>query len=791
MEGFSGFRAPCTVSFEDADLVVFVGPTGSGKSSIVDAIAFALYGSVPRYDDRRAVEPAIHQLCQEAKVRLDFEVAGRQYTAVRVVRRTKAGATTREARLVRRNPDGTEAILAGTERELSNAVVELLGLDFDQFTKTCVLPQGDFADFLHADKRDRQRLLRQLLYVDVYEEMGRLARSRCEHASTKVLLLQEQLDADPPISDDALADLQGREATLAELAERLPELMDALREATTEVTALGEHRATLASLGKRLGIVKVPAEVGELDAKVALAQAELDQANKTLTRARAERDAAKVARDAGPDGAALAQALQTAEQLHDRQAELATAQPRAVAARAAADAASTDAESAVAELANAEATLRAATDAAGLEGLIAGLMAGEPCPVCRQVVSAIPEHDVGAELAAAKVACDLARARAREATSHHRTLEVTASRQAEAVRVLIQTCTDLRTSVPEGADLDELRRQAALALQLADAYEAALHVVTQEEVVEEHAKATRRKLERDETRVRKGLAATRDALAERRPPAIVGESLAGDWEALAAWAAAERVGVMAGHAEVEERLRGVEVRRTEVVGEIETACRAVGVDPATADDAAVAVATARAQVAAQRSRALDRRAKVVEIEAEIVALEERAALHRLLGNLLKADGFERWLLQVALDRLVSRATDRLRELSGGQFSLISHNGDFLIRDHRNADEIRNVRTLSGGETFLTSLALALALAEDIAELAMEGAPRIESMFLDEGFGTLDPDTLDVVAAAIEELSASGRLIGIVTHIRDLADRMPVRFEVQKDATTSRVERVEV
>ena len=73
---------------------------------------------------------------------------------------------------------------------------------------------------------------------------------------------------------------------------------------------------------------------------------------------------------------------------------------------------------------------------------------------------------------------------------------------------------------------------------------------------------------------------------------------------------------------------------------------------------------------------------------------------------------------------------------------------------------------------------------------MDGGPRLESMFLDEGFGTLDPETLDVVATAMEELSASGRLIGIVTHIRELADRMPVRFEVRRDATSAHVSVVE-
>ena len=83
------------------------------------------------------------------------------------------------------------------------------------------------------------------------------------------------------------------------------------------------------------------------------------------------------------------------------------------------------------------------------------------------------------------------------------------------------------------------------------------------------------------------------------------------------------------------------------------------------------------------------------------------------------------------------------------------------------------------------------LSAATAELAPDGAPEIESIFLDEGFGTLDPQTLDTVASAIEELGASGRMVGIVTHIRELADRMPVRLEVTKTGGSSRVERVEV
>ena len=185
-----------------------------------------------------------------------------------------------------------------------------------------------------------------------------------------------------------------------------------------------------------------------------------------------------------------------------------------------------------------------------------------------------------------------------------------------------------------------------------------------------------------------------------------------------------------------------------------------------------------------------RRDELEELRQRIDVQRDRATVATHLGRLLRSDGFERWLMEAALDQLVDRATGRLFELSDGQYSLTVHKNDFAVRDHTNADEVRSARTLSGGETFLASLSLALAVADATAELAAEGAPRMESIFLDEGFGTLDPHTLDTVATAVEELGTTGRFVGIVTHIRELADRMPVRLEVTKTGGSATVERIE-
>ena len=160
-----------------------------------------------------------------------------------------------------------------------------------------------------------------------------------------------------------------------------------------------------------------------------------------------------------------------------------------------------------------------------------------------------------------------------------------------------------------------------------------------------------------------------------------------------------------------------------------------------------------------------------------------------MGHLLSARGFESWVLAEALGELVTGASITLRELSQGAYSLtLNEANEFMIIDHREADAIRPARTLSGGETFQASLALALALADHLGQFASGGASKLESIFLDEGFGTLDEDSLEVVAATLETLANGDRVVGLVTHVKELAARVPVRYEVRKTGRTAVVER---
>src|SRR5215468_295674 len=203
MRGFAVFREATTVDLTDADFFALVGPTGAGKSTIFDAMCFALYGQVPRWRGN-TVANALAPSSVEAAVRLVFESAGRRYAATRVVRRDGKGrVATKQAGLQLLPPafnlsvlDGEEPVdelgetLAGTPGELDAAIVDVVGLPYDQFIKCVLLPQGEFAAFLHAKPAERQEILVKLLGLQVYEQIRERASDR-EKAAVSQLAATE------------------------------------------------------------------------------------------------------------------------------------------------------------------------------------------------------------------------------------------------------------------------------------------------------------------------------------------------------------------------------------------------------------------------------------------------------------------------------------------------------------------------------------------------------------------------------------------------------------------------
>ncbi|CCW30830.1 AAA family ATPase [Xenorhabdus nematophila] len=150
-------------------------------------------------------------------------------------------------------------------------------------------------------------------------------------------------------------------------------------------------------------------------------------------------------------------------------------------------------------------------------------------------------------------------------------------------------------------------------------------------------------------------------------------------------------------------------------------------------------------------------------------------LNNLIGS---ADGakFRRFAQGLTLDHLVHLANIRLEKLHKRYYLQRKDDGSLELQvvDTWQADAIRDTKTLSGGESFLVSLALALALSDLVSNKT-----QIESLFLDEGFGTLDAETLDIALDALDHLNASGKTIGIISHVEALKERIPVQIKVEK------------
>lgn len=181
-----------------------------------------------------------------------------------------------------------------------------------------------------------------------------------------------------------------------------------------------------------------------------------------------------------------------------------------------------------------------------------------------------------------------------------------------------------------------------------------------------------------------------------------------------------------------------------------------------------------------------------ELDAELASLDER---HTVIGQIAGvANGrnpynmtFQRYVLGVFLDEVLYAATQRLRIMSRGRFLLRrvreaaggrSAGGLDLEVEDTYTSTARPVSTLSGGESFLASLALALGLADVVQNYA--GGIRLETIFVDEGFGTLDSEALDLAIRALQDLQHGGRLVGIISHVTELKELIDTRLEITRE-----------
>ncbi|HEX4499097.1 MAG TPA: SbcC/MukB-like Walker B domain-containing protein, partial [Thermoanaerobaculia bacterium] len=527
--------------------------------------------------------------------------------------------------------------------------------------------------------------------------------------------------------------------------------------------------------------------------------------------------------------------------------------------------------------------------------LRAGLIPGQPCPVCEQLVNTPPAADLNPELAAARAALQEARevrkgadelARRHETAITGERAKLQAARQSlgelESRQAGLQAgvasgeagiLRSLGNRAPEGGALIEAwieKRILSLAKSRKADADAKVQLAKAERTLEKakadeaHARdrlgereASRRQLEQEghaSLQRLTTLQAEIQAVTESDDPAAeatdleeqihqletgretAAEEAASAQNRLTAADEAQRHTAEAAGSTLRDALQRTESRNAEIARagfDDETAVREALLDEATAsrlqeqirrhaqdshavderisalgadlgservsDDQLAAVETLAAESALAAEAALgrekmleeqvarmkDRLERSKEIRKELAVEVASLRVHELLAGDLRSDRFQAYVLQEVFTELVQGASIRLLRLTAERYSLRFDEDEIRVVDHDNADETRISDTLSGGETFLTSLALALELSDQVQRAV--GAVNLDSLFIDEGFGTLDPDTLALVAETLHGLRVGGRMVGIITHIPELRDEFAQQLIVTKRQGFSTVE----
>ena len=825
VEGFRSYRGRASFDWRDRRLVGIVGPIGSGKSSILDAISFALYGKTPQVES--ATKSLIHQLADQSHVELRFHVNGQVWRAVRSLRRR--GASGHQLELLASDaPDADIVETVTLERDMNARIEQLLGMDFKTFCRSVLLAQNRFAEFLKATPAHRDAVLKGVFGFERLDDALRVAKSRLDRVEMELASFEKERDRVSDARarlDQARAGAQTTQARLAALdaagpeIERLEKERDAAAGETEAATArIKTLEEIVAALPPASVVETAIAAARDAGARVADAKAAREQAEQL--RKELDAELADVASRHGDRE--QFRSFEHMVQAHERQidearsarteverseAELAAgrslAQERETAAGASATALAAADEALTVALHVVEAARASVMDAKHIEmahELRGTLEAGAPCPVCRQDVHTLPKAGTAPKVAAAEKA--LAKAGRAEADARA-SKDRCAADDASARTAATEASGDIGKA-------ETVLDRAITALAAADAALAATKGQLVEWLGEEgdvrslfdareaELTAAERAVDEARTQVEHARSAHEDAVRQAEDAgtriATVANRLSGGWgrldedrdvtadpDTIEAAFADVREAIVARHERSnEERLEAVvraeeaAAARAELLGSL---------DLAPTDDfrralteAGVAHGTATALV----SELEERIAAASDLERRVLETQGRRGIAKRLADDLLPSRFLGFLLEEERAELAELGSEHFEQLTDNAYRF-TDDDRFEILDMNAAGTKRKADSLSGGETFLASLALALALAEMVAR----GGGRLDSFFLDEGFGSLDPDHLDRAMEGIGRLVSADdrRLVVLVSHVSEMREAIEDLIVLDKHEVT--------
>ncbi len=913
LSGFTCFKEPQSIAFEDLELFAIQGQTGAGKSSILDAITYALYGQTARLGSK-GLEALISQGASGMYVTLEFEVSpGERYRASRIWSKK---SSERQIRFERFEDEKWVTATEGVKvKDLNAAIERAVGLDYDGFTRAILLPQGEFDRFLRGDASERRDLLKGLLSLHQFEQMreraNNLARDLKASVEQKNFLLDgEYMNATPDALNsvrDALEAITAKLAGLTVSLEKTRSDLDVARETAKLSEQLLQVRGTLAKLERESENVARSSERAVLARRVAGVMPRLEaseRADKAERAARGDLEKWTLARDQAleREGVVVKQfeaaqlAARELPKLEQQLDEARAAQPKMDRLRALKGAISlehddpiTFSEDTAAEYdriaARIEVFARSRTDLRELEKTVQdaqkrtsdqtvelearqaeqtvcveqgkqakasmdalereleasrrenlraeitrGLKVGDDCPVCGAPLKVVPDFGVSRtpELEEAlKVAREervklletysslSARIKAAQDGLERAKLEYEKLEAARSARKL--EVHELRESFeavlgefddPQVAlNARRTRLLAGLAQEIRDVTggrdpNAIIKAVTSE----------RKRLQQGELEARELSDTARAVSLEARSAFEAAKSVfetrrdeAGE-RALELEAALGEVGLSSADEVREAALPEAEITKLEALErdhrEAMNAARATEsklletlggrVHDANQlrelEDGLKNLETTQREsnrVHGQLEgnlKELERRIELAKVlRREVAALGKKYDVYAQLALDLRGSEFQEFMLAQVQSELLARASTIMREVTRERYQLALLDGEYHVLDNWNGMEARSVKTLSGGESFIASLSLALALSDYLA-----GHRALGALFLDEGFGTLDAEALDAVASVLETIQTQGRMVGVITHVPSLAERLPNRLIVEKGTGSSRM-----
>lgn len=835
--GINSFSEPAVIDFGhllEFGIFGIFGDTGSGKSTILDCIGFALYGNISR-SRTGSIADVINDKKDRAYVNFTFEIVfeGRRRTfrVERELRRKNAAQSVKVYELC-----GNVFSAAAEGVRESNALLErIVGLEQKDFEKCIALPQGEFAQFVKAARSDRLKLVSRLFDLDAYGDgLVRRAGARLQAAREALGLVNARLEQYAALSDESNAALADQVARLKEeSAARQRELNDLseqekalaarvelrrVREKTAaEMELLEARRAEMKLLNDELGRLERAAEAVKADRAAADAQKSLLEVRRQLDTVQKNRVAAEracsaaatwdeAAADAQIDALAQSAAAAKAAQAFTEERGRLIAELDEIGRRHATEMQCFRDFSYDDERRMLESKLAALGDGDLLsfaERHARELFCGEYAVFVCELQALTADHpEIGADTAPLIEKYSALSQGDRADLDRLRTAYQSEKAQREQIRKQLLELEKangrykVHQALLQQIETERGQKRARLA-QLPPPEEGALRPEEAERLLAEaRAQKKKRSAEKraaDET-LRAAQAAQVRAEAEcstaetlvRAAEERLAEALAagGFADAGAARMLSQKYGDPAAartrveayreqYAAVRARLR--ELSKEDLTGATDEALAALRQSLSATKDRAQACADALAVSQDALRRAEEGLKAKRELEKERAKNEAETALYERLKKLLDGNKFMEFVAEEYLQTVAANAGRRLLSLTDGRYFL-RYDGGFFVGDNFNEGKPRAVYTLSGGETFLVSLSLALALSDEICARSLR---PIEFFFLDEGFGTLDEHLVDTVMDSLEKLKSEHFSIGIISHVEELKHRIDRKLYVRK------------